>query len=223
MLATLGIVQFPLRPSERSLPRQSISLTRRKLGGKSLLEWVVRRVTESQRLDGVIVVVGDTPEQRRIAELVPPDVPIFVGKQADPLADFAAALREFRSKGVVRVCVDNPFIDPVLIDRLVTAAESYPDCDYISYCFRDGRPAVQSPLGVFAEWCRVGAVQEADRNASDAVDRMQVTRYVYSRPDRFQLRLIPVPPELDRDDVRLTIDVDEDWEHAQVIFDALGP
>ncbi len=37
------------------------------------------------------------------------------------------------------------------------------------------------------------------------------------------MRLIPVPQELDRDDVRLTIGGEEDWEHAQTIFEALGP
>ena len=37
------------------------------------------------------------------------------------------------------------------------------------------------------------------------------------------MRLIPIPVELDRDDVRLTIGVDEDWEHAQEILEALGP
>ena len=37
------------------------------------------------------------------------------------------------------------------------------------------------------------------------------------------MRLIPAPVELDRDDVRLALDSAEDWEHAQLILDALGP
>ncbi|HZZ28429.1 MAG TPA: hypothetical protein VFE46_10545 [Pirellulales bacterium] len=37
------------------------------------------------------------------------------------------------------------------------------------------------------------------------------------------MRLIPAPQGLDRDDVRLTIGSEEDWEHAQAIFEALGP
>ena len=42
---------------------------------------------------------------------------------------------------VVRVRGDNLFVDSGLIDRLVTTAESQPDCDYVGYCSRDGRPA----------------------------------------------------------------------------------
>lgn len=47
--------------------------------------------------------------------------------------------------------------------------------------------------------------------------------FMYSRPEEFRLRLIPVPVELDHDDVRLTIEHEEDWEHAETIFEALGP
>ncbi|MDZ7617457.1 MAG: hypothetical protein U1E05_10655, partial [Patescibacteria group bacterium] len=57
----------------------------------------------------------------------------------------------------------------------------------------------------------------------EPADRKHVTRYIYSHPERFQLRLIPAPREIDRDDVRLTLSGDEDWEHTLAIYDALGP
>ena len=215
MLNTLGIVQLHQGSA------WATSKAGRKLGGKSLLEWVVRRLTECQRLDGVIVLLGDTVADRALGELVPPDVPIFVGRQKDPLARFAAALVEYRAKSAVRVCADNPFIDPVLVDRLVSTADTE-RCDYVSYCSSDGRPAVLSPLGVFAEWCTAEALRRADVEAGSASDREQVTSYIHSHPHKFKLRLIPVPPELDREDVRLRIDLEEDWEHAQVIYEALG-
>jgi spore coat polysaccharide biosynthesis protein SpsF (cytidylyltransferase family) len=34
--------------------------------------------------------------------------------------------------------------------------------------------------------------------------------------------MIPVPVELDREDLRLRIESVDDWEHAQQIVDALG-
>ena len=80
-----------------------------------------------------------------------------------------------------------------------------------------------SRLGVFAEWCRAGVVLRADREATKPDERSDVTRYVYSHPELFKLRLIPVPAQLDRGDLRLTIHVEEDWDHAQIILDALGP
>jgi spore coat polysaccharide biosynthesis protein SpsF (cytidylyltransferase family) len=35
--------------------------------------------------------------------------------------------------------------------------------------------------------------------------------------------LIPAPHQLDRDDVRLAVEGEEDWDNTQDIFDALGP
>jgi spore coat polysaccharide biosynthesis protein SpsF len=215
MLNTLGIVQL------RQGSAWSTSKIGRKLGGKSLLEWVVRRLTDCQRLDGVIVLLGDSADDRALCDLVPPDVPIFVSGKKDPLARFVAALDEYRAKAAVRVCPDNPFIDPVLVDRLVSTADA-DRCDYVSYCSSDGRPAALSPLGVFAEWCTAEVLRRADSEANCGSDRDQVTAYIHSRPNRFKVRLIPIPAELDRHDVRLRIDLEEDWEHAQVIYEALG-
>ena len=223
MLTTLGIVQVGLGGKREDAPGSRASLAGRSLGGKSLLEWVVRRVTESQQLGGVIALLGPDPEDRRLAEFVPPDVPVFTSERPDPLARFAAALSEFPAEAIVRVCLDNPFIDPALIDRLVITAADHPRCDYISYCSSDGHPSVQSKVGVFAEWCRAKAILRADRTATHPADRQEVTRYIYSHPELFQLRLISAPPLLDRDDVRLTISGEDDWDHAQTIYEALGP
>jgi spore coat polysaccharide biosynthesis protein SpsF len=217
MLKTLGVVQACF-----SSPRFRANATRR-LGGKSLLEWVIRRVTDSTRLGGVIVVAKDAAESRYLHKLVPADVPVFLSDQADALASFTRALEAYPAEAVVRVDGDNPFIDPALIDRLITGAEGAADCDYASYCCRDGRPAILSPVGVYAEWFRVRALRRAARAAKDPADRQHVTRFIFSHPEKFKLRLIPAPAEIDRDDVRLTIASDEDWDHALAIYDALGP
>ena len=217
MLKTLGIVQASLaRPRFRCI-------VGRKLGGQSLLGWVVRRVTDSIRLDGVIVVARDSAEHRFVGDLVPPDVPLFVSQEPDALHRFLRALEEYPAEAIVRVRGDNPFIDPGLIDRLVTTAESHPNCDYVSYCSRDGRPAILSPVGVYAEWFRSSALRRAARSCKTPSDCEGVTRYIYSHPERFNLRLIPAPTKIDRDDVRLRVDIEEDWEHALAIYEALGP
>jgi spore coat polysaccharide biosynthesis protein SpsF len=195
----------------------------RKFGGRPLLEWVVRRVTDSMRLDGVIVVACDTEHCCSLTRMVPSDVPVYFGQGEDSLARCAKALECFPAEGVVRVLGDNVFIDPGLIDRLVTTAEAHPGCDYESYCLRDGRPAVLAQVSLYAEWFRADTLRKANRLARSPLDRQDVTRYIYSHPETFRLRLMPAPEAIDREDVRLTIDIEEDWEHAQAIYDALGP
>jgi spore coat polysaccharide biosynthesis protein SpsF len=216
MLKTLGIIQACFHS-----PRFRCNATR-KLGGRSLLEWVIRRVTDSTRLDGVIVVACETEDYCAVSHLVPSDVPVFFGEGNDALARFAKALEQYPAEGVVRIRGDNLFIDPGLIDRLVTTAEAHPNCDYVSYCSRDGQPAILSPVSVYAEWFRASALYKANRMARSPLDREHVTRYIYSHPEKFSLRLMPAPTEIDREDLRLTIDIDEDWDHALVLYEALG-
>ena len=195
----------------------------RTLGGQPVIEWVVRRVTESQRLDGVVVAVGDGPAGAHVRRLVPPDIPVFSGHSHDVLRRVRDVVAEYQTENIVRVCAENLFVDPVLIDRLITTAEAFTDLEYAGYCLRDGTPAILSPLGVFAEWMSVRALRRAARRASGPADRRNFTRFIYSHPEMFQIRLIPVPSALDRDDVRLRIDSDEDFEHTREIYEALGP
>ena len=216
MLKTIGLVQ--LRPKK---PRGNQPAAR-KLGGKSLLELVVRRMTDCQRLDRVVVVVGHEDHDHRVAAQIPPDVPTFVSSAADPLARAVEAMDHFHARAVVRVLADAPFVDPVLVDRLVSTADAHPACDYISYCAGDGRPAIMTHLGLWAEWCSAAALRRAHQEARRSADREAVTSYLYAHPERFSVRLIPLPSELDRHDLARQIDFEHDWEHAQAIYEALG-
>jgi spore coat polysaccharide biosynthesis protein SpsF (cytidylyltransferase family) len=209
------------------LPAQQVRRTeqflQRQLLGKTLLEWIVRRATESQRLNGVIVVAGPGDAERRLAALVPSDVPVFFSDAPDTLAACVQALAHYRCEAVVLIEADAPFLDPALIDRLVTNSVAHPECDYISYRLSGGAPIEMSKIGVFAQWCKSDALRKAERKARLADERNEPAKFLYSHPELFQLRLLPSPAELDRGDVRLRVTCEEDWDHAIAIAEALGP
>ena len=217
MLRTLGIVNACFgTPDIRAKAS-------RRLGGKSVLEWVVRRMTDCQRVDGVIVVVNDDPQNAFVSNLAPMDVPLFVSNRPHALGCLKATLDEYRSESVVLVGAASPFVDPELVDRLIHAVETGSECDYACYSCLDGELHLSSPVSVFAEWIRADAVRTAARKARSTTDRDHPTRYVCSRPEQFSVRMIEGPPGIDHKDLRLRFDMDEDWEHAVAIFDALGP
>ncbi len=218
MVTTLGIVEVPDLGLSGS---DQISFAGRQLGGRPLLDWVIRRATDSLLLDRVVVLFSPQQETS-LRQLIPSDVSVVVSRQPDALGRFAAACREFDATKVVRIRLDCPFVDPELIDRLICTANAHPGCDYIGYCVGSGEPTVRSRLGMFAEWCRTEAVYDSDATAVGS-DRREVTRFILSHAEIFQLRLIPVPPQLDRPDLRLTIAGEEDWENVYTILEALGP
>jgi spore coat polysaccharide biosynthesis protein SpsF (cytidylyltransferase family) len=233
MSTTLGIVEVPRFQSAgiQSAGIQSAgtrtegfppSLAGHRFGNKSLLDWVVRRVTESLLLDQVVIVT-DEEQAEEILRLAPPDVEVFVGAQPDALGCVAAATRHFQADQLVRVSLCCPFVDPELIDRLVCTAGGHGEFDYIGYFSIDGRPAVQSKAGLFGEWCSGKAVLRANALARSKSDRANSLQFIFTHPELSQLRFIPIPEKLDRSDVRLAIETAEDWDNAHLIFEALGP
>jgi spore coat polysaccharide biosynthesis protein SpsF len=217
MVTTLGVVEV-----RRTTDVPFLNACRR-LGGKSLLEWVVRRMTDSLRLDRVVVLCPQIPQADEITENVPHDISLLISDRADSLARLNHVLDQHPAEAVVCVAAEHPFVDPELIDRLITTASNHPESDYIGFRSRSGRPAVASPLGIIGEWIRARALKQANLEAIEQQQRNHAAGFLCAHPERFQLRLIPVPQELDRDDLRLTISSEEDWEHALAIYEALGP
>jgi spore coat polysaccharide biosynthesis protein SpsF len=222
MATTLAIVE--VQPSIDGLRPGSplAGIARRLFGGKTLLEWVVRRISEAQRIAGIVVLAGNDGLSRSLCASCPPGARVYQAAARDALGCMAEAAQALSGQALVRLNVSQPFVDPDLIDRLIAAAEAEP-CDYASYAFHNGRPVSQSKLGVCGEWCGRDALLRADELATDAADRVEATRLLASRPDLFTQRLIPVPSQLDRDDLRLAIRDEEDWEEIQLVLDALGP
>ncbi len=217
MLGTLGIVHA------RTGTQQSRRNAERTLGGKSVLEWVVRRATECQQLNNVIVLAADGPQGDSLADLVPPDITVFRAKRKDPLGRFAELLDAYPAKAAVRIGLETPLVDPVLIDRLVSTAAQHDTNQYIGYRTSDGRPAVLSRVGALAEWFSADALRTADRQAKSLADRDEATRFLYSHPELFNLRLISLPAELESEHLLLTMDYEKHWEHVQAVFETLGP
>ena len=214
MLDTLGIIY---------VAPQSTGNIARRLAGKSLIHQTVRRVTDSMRLDGVIVVVGNDAAGAEAANSVPLDVPVHFAQGHDDLAHLVDALTVYPAKAVVLASANAPFVDPVLIDRLISTAAEQRRCDYIGYRRQDGCATDTSSLGLFGEWCSAKAVRRSHREAATAEDRQDATSYMYTRPEAFRLHMIDVPTALDRDDLRLRIEGEEDWDHAREIIEAIDP
>ncbi len=216
-MKTLGVVHIEHGPS----PQQPAAF--RRLAGKPLIEWVVRRVSESLQLETVVVALsGASDDDHGITNLIPADVPVLSITASEAAVQLAAMAGDLGADAILQVSIRNPFIDSALIDRLVTAAETSAGCDYASYCQRDGTPAVLSPLGVHAQWFAVAALRRAAVEAAQG-DIGSVTQFILASPQQYNVQQIQLPDELDQADFRFTIDSEEDLERTQELYEALGP
>ena len=228
MYTTLGVVE--VLPAIHNLRTNSplAGIARRRIGGKTLLEWVVRRTADAHWVDQVVVIGPTDALTSSLVALAPPDVRVFQSSAADALGRLADLVRQIPCRALVRLSVSTPFIDPILLDRLIADNSAAPDpidndIDYSSFCLSDGRPVLRTKVGVFAEWFRTTAIGQADRMARTPGERGDPGGWMSAHPEIFAVKWLPAPAKLDRDDLRLAINDEDDWEHVQEILDALGP
>lgn len=198
----------------------------RRLPGKSmmpvwdempLIELVLRRVAAARQPDDVVLVTGESERDDPLAAVaVRLGLGVHRGSEDDVLERFDGALRRYPGDGVIRICADNPFVDPSAIDDLVAFWTRSAPCDYASnHTERSGLPD-----GSGAEILSAGALRRAAAQATSDLDREHVPAYILGHPDVFACVYAPAPePALPR--LRLDIDTPEDYAAMRALALAL--
>ncbi len=183
-------------------------------GPSTMLEYCINRTLLSRLADTVIVATTTDPDDDAIQKLCEKKgVPVYRGPENDVLQRYIDAAQHFGIQVVVRVCADNPFIDPSYIDRLIEAYTRKP-ADYYSFQFSSGVPAIMSPIGFFGELVTLKALLSVKSNNAPPQFFEHVTQYVYRHPERYSVRYLPVPAGLESARIRLTVDTKEDYAVA---------
>jgi spore coat polysaccharide biosynthesis protein SpsF len=90
------------------------------LGGKTVLERVVERVSGSHLIDKIVVATTIREDDSRIAQLCSmKGICVYRGSEDDVLDRYYQAATTGRASHVVRITADCPLIDPEIIDRVI--------------------------------------------------------------------------------------------------------
>jgi spore coat polysaccharide biosynthesis protein SpsF len=200
-MRVIAVVQA--RMGSRRLPGKSLMPVWRDM---PLAELVLRRVAATRGLHTVVLATSASGADRRLLELADRvGVHGFAGPEDDVLDRFAQAVEWHDADAVVRVCADNPFVDPEAICDLVAHFGGAQPCDYASNL----GPESGLPDGAGAEIVAVDALMTAAREGRGAAEREHVTPFIHRRPERFRLSTVPPPsPPWPR----LKLDVDDEAE-----------
>ena len=175
------------------------------LGGRPVLEWVVRAARTANLVDEVIVATSTLAGDDVVADLADSlGVAVVRGSEDDVLSRFVAALDAHPADALVRLTADCPLLDPSLIDAVAGAWIAAPSLDYVSTVL------VRSlPRGMDIELVTAGALRAVDRMAVGH-DRVHVTSAVYADPTAYRLLGLCVTPPAN--DLRVTLDTAEDLD-----------
>jgi spore coat polysaccharide biosynthesis protein SpsF len=188
------------------------------LGSASILEWVITRLKKAEEVDAIIVATTINPEDDAIVNIAKAfNIEYFRGNESDVLNRFYCASLLRQSDIIVRVCADNPFVDPNEIDRLVDFFK-VSDCDYA--CNHMNKLGSNYADGFGAEafsWDTLCLLE----NLVDKVNhREHLTSYIWDNLSAFKILSIKAPKELQYPHLRFDVDSGDDLKYLQDLVDA---
>jgi spore coat polysaccharide biosynthesis protein SpsF len=141
------------------------------------------------------------------------NVGCFRGSEDDVLARYLAASAHLADDDtVLRATADNCLYCPIRTAKIV-ATHRERKADYTS---------VENLSYVVPEVMQVGALREMARRATDPYCREHVTPYFREHPEEFKVVKLPPTWEGLRPDIRLTVDMPEELEKINRVYQCLS-
>ncbi len=191
-----------------------------RLPGKMLMDiggWpVVRHTIERAKKIGIPVILAiPKASPAGLVEVANRQgIVVSEGDEADVLARYYFAARGMGLDAVMRLCGDQPLLDPIACQRVLDAFQTL----YIDWCANDVLPSY--PIGLGCEVFSFAALELAHRDAKSVHQREHVSPFII-HDKRLAGRNIRCPIN-GLSDLRLTIDTQEDLDRIRAI-DAAGP
>ncbi len=185
------------------------------LGNKPLIWHVVHRVQQATLVDKVVLATSiNKNNEPLVKEVQTYGVDCFVGDENDVLDRFYQCAKKFKATTIVRVTGDCPFIDPEVIDAVISLFKNN-KLDYASNVLPPTYPD-----GLDVEVFSFAALEKAWKKAKLQSEREHVTPYIWKNQHIFK-RMTHKNNE-DLSSIRLTVDEEKDLVLANIILQKLG-
>ncbi len=205
-------------------PRMKGTATRfaqRKLGGLPLIVRMARRLSDCAQVDHVYIVGSDMPSSLLTSGIAGVN---SINLPSSHLCERLCAVADAsRVDWIVCVPANRPFVDATLTDQLIAKARKLSDCDYVGYASCGGDWRRMDQLGLAGEACHADTLRRL-RNNADRLGGDQdgsIASMLKNAPGAYHLKFVPVPSELDRDDLRFAVEDESDWDDAQLLCETV--
>lgn len=192
-------------------------------GGKPMLEILVERLQRAHCLDAIIVATTSNAQDDPIATLCERlGIAVFRGSEMNVLGRVCGAAQKMSTEVLVEITGDCPLIDPTLVDAAIaTFLARYPTNRYVSNSGLD----ISMPWGFDIQVFMAADLYAINADNPDEQDREHVS-YRFYRPEsnnQYQPYFIKYSGELNRPELRVTLDYQEDYELIKSAYESLAP
>ena len=183
-----------------------------KLNGINVLECLLKQISSSMKLDGVILATTLNKEDDKVVTFAKNNsLDYFRGDSNDVLDRFYQCAKKYSLENIVRITSDCPLIDPQIIDKTISLFLSN-KFDYVNNFFER-----TFPFGTEVEVFSFSTLEKVWRDAKKNSEREHVTTYIYDNPDIFSIGYIKNNENLSK--LHWAIDRIEDLKFVQKIYE----
>lgn len=184
------------------------------LGGRTVLERVVERVSASKLVDDIVVATTVSPADLEIVKLcLSAGIKVYRGSECDVLDRYYQAAKMFSAGHILRVTADCPLIDPGIISDLIKLHLKQKN-DYTANIIRE-----TFPDGEDAEILTFNTLESAWKSAKLPSEREHVTPYIRKRPGIFKMSNLSCRHDLSGK--RWTLDERKDYKFIKLVYEKL--
>lgn len=179
------------------------------LHGKPLIEWVIKRVQKSKKLDDIVVAIPISQENDILENYIKKlGVKVYRGSESNVLNRFYEAVKNENVTHIVRICADNPLIDGNEIDNLIKFYIKN-SCDYAyNHIPKDNL----YPDGLGAEIISFELLKFLNENVVLQNHKEHCLSYIWDNKEKFTIKTFDPPnKKLYRADVKLDVDTFDDY------------
>lgn len=206
----LGVVQA--RMGSTRLPGKVL----RPIRERPLIYHLVDRLDYSDLLDDIVFAIPASKENDVLFDwLSYRGLKIFRGSEKNVLQRFYNSAKKYNPELIVRICSDRPITDPWILDKVIQVHIDG-KADYTSNNLKN-----TYPTGLDVEVFSLRSLKKAYNEATKDYEREHVTPFFYEHPQIFDLHNVEAEGKLNRPDLRLTVDREEDLKLIRKIYKEL--
>jgi spore coat polysaccharide biosynthesis protein SpsF (cytidylyltransferase family) len=205
---------------ESDAGRSRWEMAMRRLDGLTTLEWSIRRLAEATLVDS-IVITGFSERHTSLARACLCHAKSVPSSLATPSQRAAEIAHEMNADWILHVQPSCPFLDPALIDGLISRGLAEPQVDFVGFSVPTAPDFSLQRLGLVAEMSSArGLARILEEGLSD--DSLDVPQLVRLHQNTFRCLWIPLPHQLRNDSLRFSLETEEDWERADSYMEMIG-
>ncbi len=202
------------RLGSKRLPRKVL----RKINNKSILEIIFRRLSKSKNANDIIFAIPNNKENLELKKFIKKKLKakVFLGPESNVLKRYYLAAKKFKSKIIVRITSDCPFVDPKIVDEYIDIIKK----NRLDYVY-NGHPHT-FPDGLDVEVFNIKSLKIANINAKSKEQKNGVTRYFRDNLNKFKTQHVKCLIK-NISNIRITLDEENDFQLIKNIFENFKP